>query len=161
VTTNSLTSPRKLFMLFALGEALTWTLLLGALAFRAVMGAPPLMLTIVGGIHGAVFLGYAVTASVVGVNQRWGFWRIALAVVLAIVPYATIPFERRVDSKGLLVGDWRRTESSDPRDANWFDRLFRWFINRPALLVVTMLIAVAAIFTILLLIGPPGGSPAE
>jgi integral membrane protein len=161
MTQSSLTSPRKLFLLFALGEALTWTLLLGGLAFRAIMGAPPLMLTIIGGIHGAVFLGYAVTSAVVGVNQRWGFWRIALGVVLAIVPYATIPFERQVDGRGLLNGDWRRTESADPRDANWFDRLFRWFINRPVLLIATMIVVVAAIFAGLLLIGPPGGWPQD
>ena len=161
MTTGSITSPRRLFLLFALGEALTWTLLLGGLAFRALYGAPQLMLTIIGGIHGAVFLSYAVTAAVVGVNQRWGFWRIALAVVLAIVPYATIPFERRVDCRGLLNGDWRRTESSDPRDANWFDRLFRWFINRPALLAVVLLAVVVAIFSTLLFIGPPGGWPKD
>ena len=158
---NIFTSPRSLYKTFALSEGVTWTLLLGGLAYRALFGAPQIVLTIIGGIHGAVFLSYAVTAAVVGVNQHWGFWRIALAVVLAIVPYATIPFERRVDCRGLLNGDWRRTESSDPRDANWFDRLFRWFINRPALLILVMLAVVALIFAALLLIGPPGGWPQD
>ena len=65
-------SPRHLFRFFAFTEAVTWTLLLGGLAFRAAFGAPPTMLTIVGGIHGVVFLGYGVVAALVGVNNRWG-----------------------------------------------------------------------------------------
>ncbi|MFM1796164.1 MAG: hypothetical protein RLZZ340_841, partial [Actinomycetota bacterium] len=107
----------------------------------------------------AMFLGYAVIASLVGVNNRWHVGRIVLGVALAIVPFATLPFERNVEDKGLLAGNWRREASTDPRDNNWFDRLFRWFLNRPALLAVTMLLVVSAIFATLLVIGPPGGWP--
>lgn len=159
-STNGVT-PRKLYLTFALGEALTWTLLLGGLAFRQLFGAPQILLTVIGGIHGAVFLGYAVSAAIVGVNQRWSFGRIVGAVALAIVPYATIPFERSVDGKGLLDGAWRKVETEDSRDHNWFDRLFRWFLNRPALLILTMFILVVVIFGSLLLIGPPGGWPKD
>lgn len=154
-------SPGNLFRFFALAEAVTWTLLLGGLAIRAALDAPPLLLTIFGGIHGAVFLCYGVTAALVGVNNRWGFGRTVLGIALAIVPYATIPFESRVAHTGRLAGDWRLDETSDPRDAHWFDRLFRWFLKRPALLVVTLIAVVIAIFATLLVIGPPGGWPAE
>ena len=117
----------------------------------------PLLLTIVGSIHGAVFLGYGVIAALVGVNQRWSFGKIALAVGLAIVPYATLPFERSVEKRGQLVGVWRKSHSGDARDDHWFDRLYRWFLNRPVVLAVALLVAVFAIFTSLILIGPPGG----
>ena len=150
-------SPRKLFVFFATAEAVTWTLLLGGLAIRAFADVPPALMTTVGGIHGAVFLGYGVTAALVGVNQRWSFGRIVGGISLAIVPYATIPFERSAIRKGLVEGDWRTVSSTDTRDAHWFDRLFRWFIARPAILVVTMLAVVAAIFTILVSLGPPTG----
>ena len=152
-------TPKKLFRLFALAEAVTWTLLIGGLILRATVGVPSVAFTIVGGIHGAVFLTYAVIASITGVNQRWGFGRTALGVALAIVPYATIPFELYVQRSGKLEGDWRREHSGDARDDHWFDRLYRWFIIRPALLTLVMFAVVAAIFATLLLIGPPGGWP--
>jgi hypothetical protein len=81
-----------------------------------------------------------------------------LAVGLAIVPFATVPFERFVSKRGLLDGQWRTEKSADPRDQNWFDTLFRWFIKRPVLLFVVLLVVVAIIFATLLYLGPPGGS---
>ena len=152
-------TPRSLYKAFAFSEGVTWTLLLGGLAFRAVFGAPQLTLTVIGGIHGAVFLGYGVSAALVGVNNRWSFGRTVLAIALAIIPFATVPFEISAERKGRLVGEWRRSKSADPRDANLFDSLFRWFINRPALLVIAMLAVVSVIFAALLVIGPPGGWP--
>ena len=152
-------TPKKLFRLFALAEAVTWTLLIGGLILRATVGVPSVAFTIVGGLHGAVFLTYAVIASITGVNQRWGFGRTVLGVALAIVPYATIPFELYVQRSGKLEGNWRREHSGDARDDHWFDRLFRWFIIRPALLTLVMFAVVTAIFATLLVIGPPGGWP--
>jgi len=161
-TRNTLgASPRKLYKAFAFGEGVTWTLLISALIIRALVDSPPILLTVVGSIHGAVFLGYGVIASLVGVNNRWGLGRTVLAVALAIVPFATIPFERYVERSGKLDGAWRRTATADPRDSHWFDRLYRWFLNRPALFVLVLLIAVAAIFITLITLGPPGGSTTE
>lgn len=154
-------SPRSLYKAFALSEGVTWALLLGGLAFRAAFGAPQLVLTVIGGIHGAVFLGYAVSAALVGVNNRWAFGRTVLAIALAIIPFATVPFEISAERKGRLEGEWRRTKSADARDNKWFDSLYRWFINRPVLLAIAMLLVVAAIFAALLFIGPPGGWPQD
>ncbi|MEY3888908.1 MAG: hypothetical protein RLZZ90_917 [Actinomycetota bacterium] len=154
-------SPAKLYKAFALGEGVTWTLLISALIIRALVDSPPILLTVVGSIHGTVFLGYGVIASLVGVNNRWGLGRTVLAVLLAIVPFATIPFERYVERSGKLDGAWRRTATADPRDSHWFDRLYRWFLNRPALFALVLLLAVAAIFITLITLGPPGGSTTE
>lgn len=155
-------SPRTLYKAFALSEGVTWALLIGGLTIRAIYpGAPGPLITIVGGIHGAVFLGYGVSAALVGVNNRWGFGRTVLAIALAIIPFATVPFEISAERKGRLVGQWRREKSADPRDNNWFDSLFRWFINRPALLAVVLLAVIIAIFSTLLFIGPPGGWPQD
>ena len=148
-------TPKKLFIFFASAEAVTWTLLLGALLTRVFVEVPSAVVTVVGGTHGAVFLGYGVTAALVGVNQRWKLGRIVGGIALAIVPYATVPFERAAIRHGLVEGGWRTHATSDPRDAHWFDRLFRWFIARPVVLVLTMLAVVAAIFTILVSLGPP------
>jgi integral membrane protein len=155
-------SPRSLYKAFALSEGVTWALLIGGLTIRAIFpGAPGPLITIVGGIHGAVFLGYGVSAALVGVNNRWGFGRTVLAIALAIIPFATVPFEMVAERKGRLVGSWRKTKSQDPRDNNWFDSLYRWFINRPVLLGLTLLVVVVAIFAALLFIGPPGGWPQD
>jgi hypothetical protein len=80
-----------------------------------------------------------------------------LAIALAIIPFATVPFEISAERKGRLVGQWRRTKSDDARDSNWFDGLYRWFINRPILLAFVLLVVISAIFATLLYIGPPGG----
>lgn len=152
-------TPRTLFRRFAFAEAVTWTLLILGLVGKATIALPQFLVTVIGGIHGAVFLTYAVIASITGVNQRWGLGRTVAAVALAIVPYATIPFEMSVEKSGRLVGEWRREHSGDIRDNHWFDRLFRWFIVRPALLALAMVIVVVAIFAALLIVGPPGGWP--
>lgn len=155
-------SPRTLYKAFALSEGVTWALLIGGLTIRAIFpGAPGPLITIVGGIHGAVFLGYGVSAALVGVNNRWGIGRTVLAIALAIIPFATVPFEISAERKGRLVGQWRREKSADPRDNKWFDSLFRWFINRPVLLAVVLLAVIIAIFSTLLFIGPPGGWPQD
>lgn len=147
--------PKDLFVVFAIAEAITWTLLILGLLAKAFTSIAPIVVTVIGGIHGLVFLGYGVTAALVGVNQRWSTGKIALGITLAIVPYATIPFERVQLKKETLEGEWRTTASDHPKDNTWFDRLFRWFINRPVLLVLALLLVVAAIFAALLLVGPP------
>lgn len=149
-------SPKKLFNTFAKAEAVTWTLLISGLIGRA-LGLDSVIVTVVGGIHGAVFLGYAVTAALTGVNQRWGFGKSALAVVLAIVPFATVPFEMRLNQNGSLDGSWRTTVTEDPRDKGIIDRLFRWFIARPVLLIVVILVGLSALFSLLVFLGPPTG----
>lgn len=155
-------SPRTLYKAFALGEGVTWALLIAGLTIRALFpDATGPLITVVGAIHGAVFLGYGVSAALVGVNNRWGFGRTVLAIALAIIPFATVPFEISAERKGRLVGQWRREKSADPRDNNWFDSLFRWFINRPVLLAVVLVAVIIAIFSTLLFIGPPGGWPQD
>lgn len=147
--------PKALYKLFAISEAFTWTFLLLGLLAKALMPTPPVLLTVVGGIHGAVFLGYGVSAALVGVNQRWKFGRILAAISLAVIPYATVPFERSLEKKQMLVGQWRKQKTSDPRDNHWFDALYRWFINRPVLLVLALISVVVVIFSTLIAVGPP------
>lgn len=148
-------SPKSLYRFFAIGEAATWALLLTALLLRFVSEDLSIGVTIAGTIHGAMFLSYCTSSVLVGVNQRWTFGRIASAVSLAIVPFATVPFDRSLMKKSALEGSWRTEASDHPADKRTFDRLFRWFIARPVLLIVTLLVAVAALFSFLLFLGPP------
>lgn len=152
-------SPQRLFRSLAIAEAITWTLLITGLILRATAGLD--WAVVVGGsIHGFVFLAYAATVLLVGVNQRWSIGLMALGVVTAIVPYATVPFELWLVRRGRLEGDWRHEPTAHPADGNVVNRLLRWGLARPVLLTVVGVVGVAAVFTALLIVGPPGGRQA-
>jgi integral membrane protein len=147
-------TPHRLYRALAIAEAITWTLLIGALVLRAVTGFA-LGVTIAGGIHGFVFLAYGATAVLVAVNQRWHPGVAALAIISAVVPYATIPVELWLARTGRLDGAWRLEQTDDPRDRTWIDRTMRWFLHRPIVLVALIVVAVVALFVVLLMAGPP------
>ncbi|MCT2224831.1 MULTISPECIES: DUF3817 domain-containing protein [Microbacterium] len=149
-------TPGRLYRVLAIAEAITWTLLIAAIIARAV-GAPGVVVTVGGGIHGFVFLAYAATAVLVALNQRWHPGVGVLAVLSAVVPYATIPMEIWLHRTGRLQGDWRLDATDDPRDRRWYDRLMRWFLRRPWVLAVLLVVGIVALYVILLLVGPPGG----
>lgn len=149
-------SPLTLFRTLAFAEVVSWTLLIAGLIVRAVTGWAPAV-TIGGGIHGFVFLSYGATVILVALNNRWRVAATIAALVSAIVPYATIPAEIVLHRKGLLDGTWRTEVDTAAPDARWYDRPLAWLLRRPWVLFVGILVAVAAAFAILLLIGPPGG----
>lgn len=149
-------TPKSLFATFSRIEMLTWALLITGLVARATIGIDPSLFFIVGATHGFAFIGYSVTAVLVAVNQRWPILRSFGAVALAIIPFATLPFDRYLEKRSLLEGQWRISESNVPSDKTWFDRIFRWFIFRPALLIAVLVVFVIALFSFLLWLGPPG-----
>ena len=152
-------SPKRLFRALAIAEAITWTILIIAMILKYAAGVEWAVL-VGGSIHGFVFLAYAFTAVLVGVNQRWSVGLIALGVVTAVVPYATVPFELWLVRHGRLEGGWRHERTEHPADDSWVNRMLRWFLARPVLLTVLAVVGIAAVFTALLLIGPPGGREA-
>jgi integral membrane protein len=148
-------TPKAIFGTFALVEMFTWALLISAIVARETIGIAPNVFFIAGATHGFAFIGYSATAVLVAVNQRWPITRGAIAVLLAIVPFATVPFEKYLEKRQLLEGDWRTEKSSNPLDKTKFDQLFRWFINHPVILVLTLVVAVIGLFSFLLWLGPP------
>lgn len=148
--------PKSLFKFFAVAEMFTWALLITALILRATVGIAPELFSIAGGSHGFTFLGYGVVAALVGVNQRWNFFKIVLGISLAVVPFATYPFERYLSKKKSLEGPWRTDQTDHPGDKAIIDRLFRWFIKRPLVLVSFLFVSVVTVFSTLLWLGPPG-----
>lgn len=150
------TTPKSLFRTLAIAEVISWTLLITGLILRATTGWA-LGVTIGGGIHGFIFLSYGATALLVAIHQRWSVGVAIVAIVSAIVPYATLPVEIWLQRSRRLEGPWRLEATDDPRDRRWFDRLMRWFLRRPWVLGVIIAAAVVAIFVVLLTLGPPGG----
>lgn len=149
-------SPASLFRVLAFAEVVSWTLLITGLVLRATADIA-IAVTIGGAIHGFVFLSYGATAVLVSLNNRWSAGPTAVAIVSAIVPYATVPTEIWLARTGRLAGEWRTSEAADAADRRWYDGLLRWFLRRPWVLALLILLAVVAIFAVLLLIGPPGG----
>lgn len=149
-------SPLNLFRTLAFAEVVSWTLLIAGLLLRAFAGLD-IATVIAGSIHGFVFLSYGAVAVLVAFNQRWGVWPAVVAIVSAVIPYATIPTEIWLHRTGRLAGPWRLEATDDPRDRSWYDRLMRVFLRRPYLLAGLLVLAVAVLFTVLVIIGPPGG----
>ncbi|MEV8266904.1 DUF3817 domain-containing protein [Microbacterium sp. NPDC076911] len=149
-------TPLTLFRTLAIAEAISWTLLITGLILRATVDWA-WAVSIGGGIHGFVFLAYGVTAVLVAKNQRWKAGATAIAIVSTIIPYATIPAELWLHRTGRLEGAWRREETDDPRDAAWHDRLMRWFLRKPWILGLLLVVGVVTVFAVLLILGPPGG----
>lgn len=152
-------SPKRLFRTLAIAEAVTWTILIVALVLKYAAGFDGALFA-AGSVHGFVFLGYAFTAVLVGVNQRWRVGLMAFAVLTAIVPYATIPFELWLIRRGRLDGEWRHEPTEHPADGTWVNRMLRWFLARPVLLTAVAVLGIATVFAALLMIGPPGGREA-
>lgn len=150
-------TPRLFYRTIAIAEAVTWTLLITGMLLKYVADAGGTPLLIAGSLHGFVFVTYALTAVLVGVNQHWPIRLMVLAVTTAVVPYATVPFDMRLDRTDRLDGDWRRDATDDPRDHTWVGILLRWMLNRPVLLASSFTVVVVAIVSVLLMLGPPGG----
>lgn len=100
-------SPRKLYRIAATAEAVTWALLILGMITKYGFGAGDLPVRLAGGIHGFVFLSYCVSTVVVWTDRRWPAATGVLGLVLSVVPFATVPFERHVERKGLLADEWR------------------------------------------------------
>ena len=149
-------NPHSLFRALSIAEAISWTLLIAGLILRATAGWP-LGVTIGGGIHGFVFLSYGATAILVALNNRWSAWPTVVALVSAVIPYATIPAELWLQRSGRLAAAWRLEATDDPRDRTWYDRLMRWFLRRPWVLATLIAVALVVLFIVLLIVGPPGG----
>lgn len=144
--------PRALFRGFALAEMVTWAGLIIAIVLRAADVAD--IVPIAGGIHGFVFLCYAATTVFVWVNQRWRLPLGLTGLLLAIVPFATVPFELWADRRGLLAGDWRLAPGGDTPDG-FVEHVQAWVLRHLLLAVVLLAVFIVGVFAILLWLGPP------
>ena len=145
-------SPRMPFRSFALAEMFTWAGLITALILRAFDVAN--LVPIAGGIHGFVFLCYSATTIFVWVNQRWPLRLGFTGLLLAIVPFATVPFEILVDRKGLLAGDWRLAPGGEAPQG-FIEHVQACVLRHVLLSIILLILLVTALFVTLLWLGPP------
>lgn len=148
-------APRDVYGIVAVSEMVTWAGLIVAMIIRYSFDVYGWWFFLAGISHGTVFLAYVTVAAVVAHNQRWQLRWLILAWLSAIPPFVTAPFDRAVHKRGLLDGPWRTVASDDPRDARFPDPLFRWFIARPLVLMLSVVLTVVLLTALALVVGPP------
>jgi integral membrane protein len=89
--------------MLALAEAFSWAALLAGMYFKWIAKTTELGVEIAGPIHGALFIGYGLTALVLWRLQRWPFLVALFAGFSAVLPFATVLFERWAGSRGYLT----------------------------------------------------------
>lgn len=69
-----------------------------AMPLKYLMDAPEAV-TLVGTIHGALFLIYVIAAGLIGMKQQWGLKLILLSWILACFPLGPVIFEKKFSPK--------------------------------------------------------------
>lgn len=92
----------QIFTIAAFVEAATWVGLLAGMYLKHVSGTTELGVQIFGPLHGYVFLAYLVIAVLAARSLQWGGRILAVAVLAAIPPLMTIPFEMWMRRTGRL-----------------------------------------------------------
>jgi integral membrane protein len=148
-------TPASVYGVMAVAEMVTWTGLIIAMIARYGFSYDGGLFFVAGLSHGIIFIAYCVTAVVVGVNLRWGVGTTVVALVAAIPPWATFPFDRWLVRHNKLEGPWRLEHSGDPRDDGAIDRFVRFWLRHPVWFFITMVTTMAVVITVLLMLGSP------
>lgn len=148
-------TPKSSYGFFAVAEMVTWAGLITAMIARYGFGYDGALFFVAGLSHGIIFLGYSAAAVIVGMNQRWPVGLGIFAIATAIIPFATVPFDRFLHRRKLLEGSWRYETTDDPWDNNPLDRLFRWFLRHPVIMTIAVSGLLGGMLVGLLLAGSP------
>lgn len=148
-------SPRRLFRVVAVAEAVTWALLLGGMFLKYVTETTELGVRIGGMVHGVVFIAYVLTVLVVAVDQRWRPGRVLLGLASAIPPFFTVWFDLVMERRGALGNRWRVTVE-EPKKGS--EKLVQWLVTKPVQGVLVAIVAVGVLTGVALLAGPPASS---
>ncbi|MBG6084715.1 DUF3817 domain-containing protein [Zhihengliuella flava] len=149
-------APHRLYAAVALAEVITWALLITGMIFK-YSGVTDVLVSIFGLVHGVAFIAYSLASVFVWVNERWGFGTGALSLVAAVVPFATLPFEKWAWRTGRLSTRWRLTGEDAEAPRNVVERLQAWCLARPLAALALGVVAVAVLTVVALLLGPPVG----
>ncbi|MEC5192444.1 MULTISPECIES: DUF3817 domain-containing protein [unclassified Arthrobacter] len=105
----------RIFRVLAIAEACSWAALLVGMFLKWITRTTELGVEIAGPIHGAFFIGYGIAALGLWRLQRWPF-RVALfAGLSAVVPFATLGFERWAGRRGYLTARETLAASTEAR----------------------------------------------
>ncbi len=91
------------FMAVALVEAVTWTGLLVGMYQKYVMGLDDNLVPLFGRLHGLAFMLYVWVTFVASRALKWSARLTVVALVVAVPPLVTVPFELWMRRKGHLA----------------------------------------------------------
>jgi integral membrane protein len=103
----------RIFKLLAVAEAFSWAALLIGMFLKWVLRTTELGVEIAGPIHGAFFIGYAVAAATLWRLQRWPILVALFAGLSAVLPFATLVFERWAAGRGYLTASVEASPAAD------------------------------------------------
>jgi integral membrane protein len=93
----------RIFRILALAEAFSWAALLVGMYFKWIAKSTELGVEIAGPIHGGLFIAYGMTTLILWRLQRWPFLVALFAGLSAVLPFATVLFERWAGRRGYLA----------------------------------------------------------
>ena len=93
----------RIFRVLAIAEAFSWAALLLGMVLKWITRTTELGVEIAGPIHGAFFIGYAIAALSLWAMLRWPFRVALLSGLSAVLPFATVWFERWAGRHGHLT----------------------------------------------------------
>lgn len=152
-TTSHRLSPKAFHRFAALTEMVTWSLLILGMILK-YSGTTEALTPIAGGIHGFGFLTFLAITTLLWINNRWSPAQGIVGLAVSVVPFAAWPFTLWADRKGLLDGGWRFS-GADERPDTVPEKVLAQFVRRPARSIAVLLVVIAAVFTVLLLVGQP------
>lgn len=147
-------SPKRLFRVVAVAEAITWALLLSGMFLKYVTETTELGVRIGGMLHGVVFVAYCLATVVVSVDQRWPGRRTVLGLLSAVPPFLTVWFDLAGERRGWFADAWR-LRAEPARGA--FEKATAWLVGKPLQGLAAGVVAVAALTGLALVVGPPAG----
>ncbi len=148
-------NPRTLFRAVAVAEVVTWAFLLLGMFLKYVTRTTEALVPPAGSVHGFVFLCFVVTTVFVWVNQGWSTRTGLLGLASAVIPFATIPFERWIERRGQLSGSWRFAPGA-VTPTSFPEKVQAWVLRRPLVALLVAVVGIGVVFSVLLLLGPPG-----
>lgn len=151
----TLPTPRRLYMIVATAEAVTWTLLLIGMFLKYVTKTTELGVRIGGMLHGIVFIAYVLVTIIVWVDRKWPAKPGLVALASAIPPLLTLWTERWLDRDGHLPSAWRLLAKGEA--VTFPEQVVSAALRRPALAALVLVVAVAVLTGVALLVGPPVG----
>lgn len=149
----TLPSPRRLYVVVATAEAVTWTMLLVGMFLKYVTETTELGVRIGGMAHGVVFIAYVLVTTIVWIDQKWPTKQGAIALASAIPPLVTLWTERWLDRSGHLGSSWRLGTKGAAVTAP--EKLVSGALRRPGLAALALVVAVIVLTGVALLVGPP------
>jgi integral membrane protein len=151
--TGSRLTPLRVFRIVAVTEACTWAGLLVGMFLKRVTHTTDLGVQIGGMLHGVAFLAFCLVTLVVAIDQGWSKRRTLVGLASSIPPFATIWFERNAEKHGLLDNHWHTSPETSTTTAQ---RAVCWLLRHQRQALVLFVVALVALTTVALLVGPPG-----